>query len=217
MAQIFSFHHFGGAEMILLTIMAYDRYVAICHPLRYTTIMDRQHCFSLLTLCWIGALIHGIFQTVVMTQLPFCGPNVLDNFFCASPQVIKLACSEIYVGEILMVVSDSLITLPCFLILLVSYLTILATLCGHFGKGGKKALSTCGSHLIVVSLFYGPIVIVYLKPSSSSHVDKTASIFYMVVIPALNPLIYSLRNKEVKDAMKKLKDKCNLLLLLQWE
>ncbi|XP_066486830.1 olfactory receptor 4Q3-like [Tiliqua scincoides] len=215
MAQIFGLHFFGGAEMFLLTVMGYDRYVAICHPLRYTTIMNRQCCFSLVVFCWMGALIHSVFQTVVMSQLPYCGVNVLDNFFCDIPQVIKLSCSETYVAKILMVVSDGLVTLPCFLTLLLSYVIILATICGHFGKGGRKALSTCGSHLTVVGLFYGPIVFVYLKTSSSSQVDKMASMFYMVVTPAFNPLIYTLRNQEVKESMRKLKNKCRHLLFPQ--
>ncbi|XP_066486920.1 olfactory receptor 4Q3-like [Tiliqua scincoides] len=215
MAQILTFHLFGGAEMLLLTVMAYDRYVAICHPLRYTAIMDRQRCLSLLILCWTGGLIHAIFQTAVTTHLPLCGPNVLDSFFCDITQVKKLACSDIYVSEILLVFSDSVIILPCFVTLLISYVTILVTLCGRFGKGSRKGLSTCGSHLTVVGLFYGPIVFVYTNPSSNSQVDKLASVFYMVVTPALNPLIYTLRNEEVKGAMGKLKNKCKLLLLPQ--
>ncbi|XP_066486904.1 olfactory receptor 4Q3-like [Tiliqua scincoides] len=215
MAQILTFHLFAGVEMFLLNVMAYDRYVAICQPLRYTTIMDRQRCLGLLILCWIGAIIHSIFQTTVTAQLPFCGPNVLDNFFCDITQVMKLSCSDIHVSEILLVFSDSVIIIPCFLTLLVSYTTILVTLCGRFGKGSRKGLSTCGSHLMVVFLFYGPIAFVYMKPSSSNQVDKMAAVFYMVVTPALNPLIYTLRNKEVKGAMGKLKNKCIHFLLPQ--
>ncbi|XP_066486917.1 olfactory receptor 4Q3-like [Tiliqua scincoides] len=213
MVQIFVIHLIGGTEMFLLTVMAYDRFVAICHPLRYMTIMDRQRCHSLIIFCWTATLIHAIFQTVVVAQLPYCGPNDLDNFFCDIPQVIKLACAEIYVSEILLVLSDSVIILPCFVTLLISYATILATLCGRFGKDGSKALSTCGSHLMVVGLFYGPIVFVYTKPSSSSEVDKMAAVFYLVVTPALNPLIYTLRNEEMKEAMRKLKNKCKHLVL----
>lgn len=179
--------------------------------------MDRQRCFSLLIFCWTGAFIHSTVQMVVIVQLPFCGPNVLDNFFCDIPQVIKLACADIYVSEILLVFSDCLIILPCFVTLLISYVTILATLCGRYGKGGTKALSTCGSHLTVVGLFYGPIFFVYMKPVSSSEVDKMAAVFYMVVTPALNPMIYTLRNKEVMGAMGRLKNKCKHLLLFQRE
>ncbi|XP_066486907.1 olfactory receptor 4Q3-like [Tiliqua scincoides] len=217
LTQVFAVHLLGGVETFILSVMAYDRYVAICHPLRYATIMDRQQCLGFLLLCWIGGLIHGIFQTVLTAQLPLCGPNVLDGFFCDITQLKKLACEDIYVSEILYIFSDSLIILPNLLTLLFSYVTILATLCGRFGKGGRKGLSTCGSHLMVVFLFYGPIILVYIKPSSTSQVDKVASILYVVVTPALNPLIYTLRNKEVKDAMKKLKNKCAHFLLLSKE
>ncbi|XP_015262620.1 PREDICTED: olfactory receptor 4Q3-like [Gekko japonicus] len=210
MAQLFFLHLFGGAEMLLLTLMAYDRYVAICHPLRYTAIMDRQHCSRLLLLCWAGGLLHSTIQTVAVAQLPFCGPDVLDNFYCDMPQMIALACTDTSTVEVLMVVNSSLLILPCFLALLASYATILVTFCGHFGKAGRKAFSTCSSHLMVVSLFYVPCVFVYLKPSSSSQVDKIASVFYMVATPALNPLIYALRNQEIKEAMGRWKRKQKL-------
>lgn len=210
MAQLFFLHLFGGAEMLLLTLMAYDRYVAICHPLRYTAIMDRQRCFKLLLLCWAGGLLHSTIQVVAVVQLPFCGPNVLDNFYCDIPQIIALACADTSSVDVLMVVNSSLLTLPCFLALLVSYATILVTFCGRFGKGGGKAFSTCSSHLMVVSLFYVPCVFVYMKPSSSSQVDKMASVFYMVATPALNPLIYALRNKEIQGVMGKWKRKQKL-------
>ncbi|XP_053120194.1 olfactory receptor 4Q3-like [Hemicordylus capensis] len=217
MAQLYFLHIFGGTETLLLSIMSYDRYLAICHPLRYTAIMDREHCFRLLTVCWTGGFIHGTMQIVAITRLPFCGLNVLDNFFCDIPQVIKLACSDNSVVELVMFVNASLLILPCFLSLLSSYVIILATLCGRFGKGGRKAFSTCGSHLTVVSIFYSSIVFVYLKPFSTSKVDKIASVFYMVITPALNPLIYTLRNQEMKGAIRKLKSKCKLLLLPQRE
>ncbi|XP_054850167.1 olfactory receptor 4Q3-like, partial [Eublepharis macularius] len=154
MAQLFFLHLFGGAEMLLLAIMAYDHYVATCHLLRYMAIMDRPRCFRLLMVCWVGGLIYTTIQMVVVTQLPFCGSNVLDNFYCDIPQVIKLACTETFVIELLMVANSRLLSLPCFLILLISYAVILATLQGYFRKGSGKALSTCSSHHIVVSLIY---------------------------------------------------------------
>ncbi|XP_053120191.1 olfactory receptor 4Q3-like [Hemicordylus capensis] len=217
MAQIFGFHLFAATEMYLLTLMAYDRYIAICHPLRYTTIMGQQRCLGLLILCWMAAFIHSTFHMAVITRLPFCGPNVLDNFFCDSLQVIKLACSDIYIVEKLEMLNDSLVILPCFLSLLVSYVTILATLCGRFGKSSRKTFSTCSSHLTVVGLFYIATVLVYLKPSSHSQLEKMASVFFMVVTPALNPLIYTLRNQEMKVAIGKLQNKCKLFLLSQRE
>ncbi|XP_061447456.1 olfactory receptor 4Q3-like [Rhineura floridana] len=206
MAQVFFLHFFGGAEMLLLTLMAYDRYMAICHPLTYTTTMNRPCCKRILAFCWAGGFIHSSTQLVLVLRLPFCGPNKLDNFYCDVPQMVKLACVDTYITEILMAANSGLLSLVCFLVLLVSYGVILATLRGHFKEGGGKALSTCTSHLTVVSLFFVPCLFVYLVPFSSTSVDKMASIFYTVVTPALNPMIYTLRNREMKDAMSRLKN-----------
>ncbi|XP_042329761.1 olfactory receptor 4Q3-like [Sceloporus undulatus] len=208
MTQLFFLHFLGGSEMFLLTLMAYDRYVAICHPLTYTTTMNRLRCVKLLTSCWVGGLVHSATQTILIVRLPFCGPNELDNFFCDVQQVIKLACADTYVTEILMVANSGLLSLVCFIILLVSYGVILATLKGHFKEGGRKALSTCSSHLTVVCFIFVPCLFVYLVPFSSSSVDKMASTFYTVVTPALNPIVYALRNQEMKEAMGRLKNKC---------
>ncbi|XP_061447454.1 olfactory receptor 4Q3-like [Rhineura floridana] len=209
MTQIFFLHFFGGTEMFLLTLMAYDRYVAICHPLTYTATMNRPHCMRLLISCWAGGFIHSSTQLVLLLRLPFCGPNKLDNFYCEFPQVVKLACVDTYVTEILMAANSGLLFLVCFLVLLVSYGVILATLRGHFKESGRKALSTCSSHLSVVSLFFVPCLLVYLVPFSSSSVDKMASIFYTTITPALNPIIYTLRNQEMKEAMGRLKKQCH--------
>ncbi|XP_054850169.1 olfactory receptor 4Q3-like [Eublepharis macularius] len=200
----------GRPKSVLLTLMAYDRYVAIYHPLTYMTIIDQPCCFRLLLFCWATSLVHAIIQIVTVARLPYCGPNVLDNFFCDLPQVIKLACSGSYSAEIITMTNNTLITAPCFVALLVSYAAILATLCGRFEKEWRKALSTCSSHLMVASLYYVPIVFVYLKPSSSSQEDKKASVFYTVATPALNPLIYALRNQEIKNAIRKWKIKQKL-------
>uniref|UniRef100_A0A8D0BMC8 Olfactory receptor n=1 Tax=Salvator merianae TaxID=96440 RepID=A0A8D0BMC8_SALMN len=208
MAQVFFLHFFGGAEMLLLTLMAYDRYKAICHPLTYTTTMNRPRCIRLLATCWAGGFIHSITQLVLVLRLPFCGPNELDNFYCDVPQVVRLACTDTFVIEILMMANSGLLSLVCFLILVTSYCVILATLRGHFKESGRKALSTCSSHLIVVSLFFMPCLFVYLIPFSNSSVDKMASIFYTAVTPALNPIIYSLRNQEMREAMSRLKNRC---------
>ncbi|XP_053120198.1 olfactory receptor 4Q3-like [Hemicordylus capensis] len=208
MAQLFFLHFFGGSEMFLLTLMAYDRYVAICHPLTYPTTMNRLRCIKLLTSCWAGGFIHSSTQLVLILRLPFCGPNKLDSFYCDVPQVVRLACTDTYITEILMVVNSGLLSLICFLVLLVSYGVILASLRGHFRESGGKALSTCSAHLTVVSLIFVPCLFVYLIPFSSSSVDKMASVFYTVVTPALNPIIYTLRNREIKEAMRRLKDKC---------
>ncbi|KAM6449089.1 olfactory receptor 4Q3-like [Liasis olivaceus] len=208
MSQLFFLHSFGASETFLLILMAYDRYVAICHPLTYTTTMNRPHCIRLLCLCWTGGLLHSASQLFLVLQLPFCGPNELDNFFCDVPQVVKLACVDTRVTEILMVANSGLLSLVSFVILLVSYGIILSTLQGRFRESGGKALYTCSSHLTVVSLFFLPCFFVYLVPIFSSSLDKVASVFYTTITPFLNPMIYSLRNQEMKEAMGRIKNKC---------
>ncbi|XP_063158647.1 olfactory receptor 4Q3-like [Candoia aspera] len=207
MSQLFFLHFFGGSEMLLLTLMAYDRYVAICHPLTYTTTMNRPRCIRLLCFCWAGGLLHSASQLFLVLGLPFCGPDELDNFFCDVPQVVKLACVDTRVTEILMVANSGLLSLVCFIILLVSYGIILSTLQGRFRESGGKALYTCSSHLTVVSLFFLPCLFVYLVPIFSSSLDKVASVFYTTITPFLNPMIYSLRNQEMKEAMRRVKKK----------
>uniref|UniRef100_A0A8D0L2Y8 Olfactory receptor n=1 Tax=Sphenodon punctatus TaxID=8508 RepID=A0A8D0L2Y8_SPHPU len=208
MAEIFFLHFLGGSEMFLLTLMAYDRYMAICNPLRYLASMSHQHCLRLVGACWAGGLIHSSTQLMLVVWLPFCGPNELDNFYCDVPQVVKLACTDTYIIELLVVANSGLLSLFCFLILLSSYGIILATLWGHFREGGGKALSTCGSHLTVVSLIFVPCVFIYFRPFSTSPSDKMVSVFYIVVTPALNPIIYTLRNREVKEAIWRLRKRC---------
>ncbi|XP_006883327.1 PREDICTED: olfactory receptor 4Q3-like [Elephantulus edwardii] len=205
--QIYFLHFLGASEMFLLTVMAYDRYVAICNPLHYLTVMNRQLCHQLVFACWCGGFIHSITQVILVIQLPFCGPNELDNFYCDVPQVIKLACMDTYVVEVLMVSNSGLLSLVCFLILLCSYAVILMTLRTRFRQGQSKALSTCASHLTVVSLIFVPCVFIYLRPFCSFSVDKIFSVFYTVITPMLNPLIYTLRNADMKKAMQKLRKK----------
>uniref|UniRef100_A0A8C0QRI0 Olfactory receptor n=2 Tax=Canis lupus familiaris TaxID=9615 RepID=A0A8C0QRI0_CANLF len=212
LAQIYFLHFLGASEMFLLTVMAYDRYVAICNPLHYLTVMNRQLCFQLVFACWCGGFIHSITQVMLVIQLPFCGPNELDNFYCDVPQVIKLACMDTYVVEVLMVSNSGLLSLICFLVLLFSYAIILTTLRTRFRQGRSKALSTCASHLTVVSLIFVPCVFIYLRPFCSFSVDKVFSVFYTVITPMLNPLIYTLRNADMKTAMKKLRKVCSILL-----
>ncbi|XP_006038430.1 olfactory receptor 4Q3-like [Alligator sinensis] len=211
MTQLFFLHLLGASGMFLLTLMAYDRYVAICYPLSYTAIMHHQRCFCLLLVCWAGGLLHSTTQLALIIQLPFCGPSELDNFYCDVPQVVKLACMDTYVFEILSMFSSGLLSLLCFLVLLGSYSFILVKLKSHFEDGsGRKALSTCSSHLTVVSLIFVPCVFVYLTPFSSSRIDKMASVFYTVITPMLNPIIYTLRNQEVKEAIRQLRSRCVL-------
>ncbi|XP_026518143.1 olfactory receptor 4Q2-like [Terrapene carolina triunguis] len=204
MAQLFFLHFTGGAEMFLLTVMAYDRYVAICKPLHYMSIMSRPTCCRLVAACWVGAFVHSIVQTILTIHLPFCGPNKIDNYFCDVPPVIRLACTNIYVIELLMVSNSGLISLGCFLVLLVSYTVILVTVRLRLRDGKWKALSTCASHITVVTLFFGPCMFIYLRPFSNFSADKSIAVINTVLTPMVNPLIYTLRNKKVKDSMCRL-------------
>ncbi|KAG8507423.1 Olfactory receptor 4K14 [Galemys pyrenaicus] len=204
MAQIFFLHFVGGAEMVLLVSMAYDRYVAICKPLHYMTLMNRQTCIMLVLVSWTIGFVHSISQVAFTVNLPYCGPNEVDSFFCDLPLVIKLACMDTYVLGILMISDSGLLSMSCFLLLLTSYTTILITVRQRTSGAVAKAFSTCSAHIMVVTLFFGPCIFIYVWPFSRFSVDKLLSVFYTIFTPLLNPLIYTLRNKEMKTAMKKL-------------
>ncbi|XP_014636503.1 PREDICTED: olfactory receptor 4K14 [Ceratotherium simum simum] len=204
MAQIFFLHFIGGAEMVLLVSMAYDRYVAICKPLHYMTMMSRQTCIGLVLVSWVIGFVHSISQVAFTVNLPYCGPNEVDSFFCDLPLVIKLACMDTYVLGILMISDSGFLSMICFLLLLISYTVILITVRQHAAGGVSKALSTCSAHIMVVTLFFGPCIFIYVWPFSRFSMDKLLSVFYTIFTPLLNPLIYTLRNKEMKIAMKKL-------------
>ncbi|XP_003781360.1 olfactory receptor 4S1 [Otolemur garnettii] len=204
MTQLFSAHFFGGTEIFLLTAMAYDRYVAICRPLHYTTIMDRQKCGLLAGASWIAGFVHSILQTLLMVQLPFCGPNEIDNFFCDVHPLLKLACADTYVVGLIVVANSGMISLVSFLVLILSYMVILLNLRSRSAEGRRKALSTCGSHIITVLLVLVPPMFMYIRPSTTLAADKLVILFNIVMPPLLNPLIYTLRNNEVKNAMRKL-------------
>ncbi|XP_069057737.1 olfactory receptor 4E2-like [Pleurodeles waltl] len=204
MSQIFFFHFFGCVEIFILTVMSFDRYVAICNPLRYTTIMDRRICSLLVFACWVGGAVHSTAQVLSMMTLPFCGPKEVDHFFCDIPPLLTLACTDTFVIGALIISNSGLISLVCFLILIISYTLILHTVRGRSSEGKRKALSTCGAHLTVVTIFFGPCVFIYLRPATTFSLDKIVSVFYAVITPMLNPIIYTLRNAEVKLAMKKL-------------
>ncbi|XP_036042161.1 olfactory receptor 4K3-like [Onychomys torridus] len=204
MSQILCVHLFAGGEMILLASMAYDRYVAICRPLHYTTIMDRQKCIWLILISWIIGLVHSISQLILILELPFCGPRVIDSFFCDIPLVIKLACTDISTLGIVVNAESGVLATTCFILLLISYTYILLTVQLHSKEGSSKALSTCTSHIIVVVLFFGPVIFIYLWPVNITWVDKFLAVFYSVITPLLNPAIYTLRNRDIKNAIKKL-------------
>ena len=153
--QLFFLHFLGGGEGLLLVVMAFDRYIAICRPLRYSTVMNPRTCYALLLALWLGGFVHSIIQVALILRLPFCGPNRLDNFFCDVPQVIKLACTDTFVVELLMVFNSGLLTLLCFLGLLASYAVILCRVSGSASEGKSKALSTCTTHVIIILLMFG--------------------------------------------------------------
>ncbi|XP_068952818.1 olfactory receptor 4N5-like [Petaurus breviceps papuanus] len=202
--QLFFLHFLGAGEMFLLVVMAFDRYIAICQPLHYATLMNRQVCYVLLLALWVGGFAHSIVQVALIVRLPFCGPNQLDNFFCDVPQIIKLACTDTFVVELLMVSNSGLLTLLCFLGLLTSYAVILFRVRGSSSEGKSKALSTCTTHVIIVFLMFGPAIFIYTRPFRSFPADKVVALFHTVIFPLLNPVIYTLRNQEVKASMRKL-------------
>ncbi|XP_008589566.1 PREDICTED: olfactory receptor 4E2 [Galeopterus variegatus] len=206
-AQLFFLHLFACAEIFLLTIMAYDRYAAICIPLHYPRVMNVRVCVQLIFALWLGATVHSLVQTFLTICLPYCGPNIIDSYFCDVPPVIKLACTDTYLTGMLIVSNSGTISLTCFLALVTSYLVILVSLRKQSTEGCRKALSTCSAHFMVVALFFGPCIFIYTRPDTSFSIDKVVSVLYTVVTPLVNPLIYTLRNEEVKSAMKQLRQR----------
>ncbi|NXN54140.1 O1044 protein, partial [Rynchops niger] len=205
-AQVFIFDLFGMTECFLLAMMAYDRYVAICHPLVYPIVMSPKYCFQLVTGSYLVGLTNGMGQTIGMSNLSFCGSRVINLFFCDISPLISLSTSNTTLSHIILRTSASLFGLSSSLVVLVSYVAIISAILNiRSAEGTRKAFSTCASHLTTVSIFYGTSLFMYLKPSSdSSREDKWAAVLYTVVTPMLNPLIYSLRNKEVREALRRL-------------
>ncbi|XP_057579540.1 olfactory receptor 4F15-like [Hippopotamus amphibius kiboko] len=202
-AQIFFSHAVGGTEMALLIAMAFDRYVAICKPLHYLTLMSPRMCILILVVAWTIGLIHSLAQLAFVVNLSFCGPNVLDSFYCDLPRLIKLACTDTDELEFMVTANSGLISLGAVFLLILSYIFILATPQKHSSGASSKALSTLSAHIIVVVLFFGALIFFYLWPSPSIHLDKFLAIFHAVLTPFLNPVIYTLRNREVKMAMRR--------------
>ncbi|XP_061465590.1 olfactory receptor-like protein OLF1 [Rhineura floridana] len=206
-AQFYFYAVFATVECLLLAAMAYDRYVAICNPLLYPVVMSRKVCIWLVLASYLVGCANGMIHTNTTFHLPFCSSNVINHFFCDVPLILKLACADTMLSHILLFMISSLIGLCSFLTILISYVYILITICrSSSSEGRKKAFSTCASHLMAITLFYTTVLFIYLKPTSSSSdgQDQVAAVFYTVVIPMVNPLIYSLRNKEVKEALKRI-------------
>ncbi|XP_033014786.1 olfactory receptor 1019-like [Lacerta agilis] len=204
--QLYILSLFVDVDCLLLALMAYDRYMAICNPLHYSVLMSKRVCGRLMAMAYLIGIVDAMIHTCCTFQLPFCRSNIINQFFCDEPPLLLLSCSDTYKNELMLIVLFGCILAISLGMVLVSYIYILGTIVRmRSAEGRHKAFSTCASHLTAVGIFHGTMLFVYFRPSSSYSLeqDKWASVFYTVVIPMLNPLIYSLRNKDVKDALTK--------------
>ncbi|XP_012376422.2 olfactory receptor 2M2-like [Dasypus novemcinctus] len=205
--QVYLYSSLTGCECILLTLMAYDRYVAICNPLRYMVIINPETCLQMIIVSWVGGGINGLVQTIYPMHFPRCGSREVQHFFCEVEAVLKLSCVDTSIYEKVLFVSGSILILTPFGLILTSYIFIfLSVLHLNSTKAKHKALATCSSHLIVVFFYFGPTMFIYMTPRSlhTPEQDELLSVFYCVLTPMLNPLIYSLRNKDVGEALRKI-------------
>ncbi|XP_068111010.1 olfactory receptor 5AR1-like [Hyperolius riggenbachi] len=213
-AQLYVFMSLACTEFVSLTAMAYDRYVAICKPLHYSVLMRRTICLQLACFCWVVGFLDPVAHTVVISKQPFCRPPILNHFYCDLSVLLSLSCVDKLFIEIMTYVVGSVVALPAFLLTLISYVFIIsAVLHITSSSGRKKAFSTCTSHLTVVILFYGSVLVMYMRPPSQYPLtqDKPLSLLYTAIIPMLNPVIYSFRNKDVKFSLRKLIKNKNML------
>ncbi|XP_053122391.1 olfactory receptor 6F1-like [Hemicordylus capensis] len=205
--QLYLFFALGSTECFLLATMAYDRYLAICRPLHYPALMTLQVTTWLVIAAWMGGFLAPLVPIILISQLSFCEPKEIHHFFCDAGPLLRRSCGRAALSSTLVSVLASLVILSSCLLTMVSYIFIISTILRiPSASGRQKAFSTCGSHLAVVVIYYATVIFIYVRPipASSSNLDTVASVFYAVVTPLLNPMIYSLRNKEVKDALKKL-------------
>ncbi|XP_067400007.1 olfactory receptor 10D3-like [Emydura macquarii macquarii] len=206
MSQVFFYHFLVSTECLLCTVMAFDRYVAICHPLRYLIIMNWKVCAILAAGTWISSSFHATILISLTFTLPYCGPNVIDYYFCDIFPVVKLACADTYVIKTVTFTNTGVVPMTCFFLILASYIRIVYSILKmNSAEGRHKAASTCASHLMVVTLFFGPYALIYMQPQLSQVVVTAVQLLGDVVAPMLNPVIYTLRNKEVKGALRKLR------------
>ncbi|XP_029435675.1 olfactory receptor 11G2-like [Rhinatrema bivittatum] len=205
--QFYFFFCFGTTECFLLTIMGYDRYLAICHPLRYNVLMSSRICSCLAASCWTFGFIWPLLPIILVSQMPFCGPNEINHFLCDPGPLLELSCVRYYATEMVISVCIALMLLVTFSFTFISYTFIIQTIVKIPSLSGRlKAFSTCASHLIVVTIFFGCVIYMYIRPPGNHplYMDKIVAVFYTVVTPLLNPVIYTLRNKEVLQVVKKI-------------
>ncbi|XP_031761635.1 olfactory receptor 1019-like [Xenopus tropicalis] len=206
MVQLYFFNSFASMEYLLLTTMAYDRYMAICRPLFYPQVMNQRTCRILAAAAWIGGFLAGTPVTILISALTFCASNIINHFFCDVTPLLKLSCDDTSTVEFVMFAQGVFLLFSCFVLTVMSYIYIISAILKITSKEGRsKTFSTCGSHLTVVTLFYVLVVCVYMKPTSSYSLDegKFLSVLYVNFIPMLNPVIYSLRNEDVKKVLQK--------------
>ncbi|XP_055126074.1 LOW QUALITY PROTEIN: olfactory receptor 10G6 [Symphalangus syndactylus] len=203
--QSFSFDFLGCTECFLYTLMAYDHFPAICKALHYATIMTRRVCNSLALGTWLGGTIPSLFQTSFVFRLPFCGPNRVDYFFCDIPATLRLACADTAINKLVTFADIGFLALTCFVLILTSYGYIVAAILQiQSADGRRNTFSTCAAHLAVVIVYYVPCTFIYLRPGSQEPLDGVVAVFYTVITPLLNPIIYTLHNKEMRAALQRL-------------
>ncbi|XP_020840365.1 LOW QUALITY PROTEIN: olfactory receptor 10D1B-like [Phascolarctos cinereus] len=203
-SQIFFYHCLGGTECFLYTVMAYDHFVAICHPLRYKIIVNHKVCVILTMGTWMGGCLHSTILTFITFRLPYCGLNEVNYFFCDIPIVLPLACADTSLAHMVSFTNVGLMPLICFLFIFISYIRIvLSILKIHSSESRRRAFSTCSAQLTSILLFYGPVILIYLGPASTPWLGSVIQVLNNIITPSLNSLIYSLRNKDVKSALRK--------------